>query len=428
MAHPPHAQQSLRPLPPEEVARRLAAFQESKDPGALWPGLTEPARVAGARELERVTRAVLSGSTTIRIDDRRQHDPYALGVAGHTTGMGPLVGLWLERGILSGRPDVETIFAEHLIQGRSRAARIQREALPAIDALLGRGIIPIVLKGFHTSRVYYEEPGVRPIADVDLLVAPESVPDAETTLEAAGFRPDSLPLRPYKRDWIGPGVDARVFSVERSDARSKWGLELHASLDRIYHPGASARLDAERSRVIPFDVAGRQIRALSPALLVVYLACHCSQELDSIRLARVYELAIVIRSELAAKRLDWDDVRALLDRTGATSFTYPAFALVENLAPGTMDQRVLAAARAASTAAARHTVERLSPAGGSLDDRSVLRQLMWTRGVVGVLQRLARTVWPAAFDRPGDVIPGWRVRLRRLRRGMLSLRAPDERG
>jgi hypothetical protein len=299
--------------------------------------------------------------------------------------------------------------------------------LPAIDAFLARNIVPIVLKGFHTGRAYFGEPGARPMADVDLLVAPHEVAQSEKALESAGFRAHSDALRPYKRDWLGPDVEDRVYSVERSDPRSKWALELHASLDRVYHPGVAARLDAERAHTRHFDVAGRSLFVLAPAQTVVYLACHSSQELDSMRLIRIYELVAVIRAERAAGRLDWSEVIAILERTGAAGFTYPALALVEDLAPQTVDAGVLALARHASTAAARHTVPRLAPAGGSVDERAVLRQMMWTRGVVGVLQRFLRLFWPAAFDRPGDVPRGWAVRLRRIRRGILSFRAKNER-
>src|SRR5262245_40316326 len=339
MGHP------ARPVQPDEVARRLTNFQRTKNPASLWPGLAERERVAAARELEHVARAVLAGEARIPLDTSERHTPYALGVAGHTTGMGPLIGRWIEQGVLTPAPATAEVFAEHVINGRSRAARMEREVLPAIDALLARGITPVVLKGFHTARVYFDEPGVRPMSDVDLLVPVAAVAEAEAALQDAGFRPESAALRPYKRDWIGPGVDPRVFSVERSDARSKWGLELHASLDRLYHPGATARLDRERSRVEAFEIASRPMRVLPPPPLVVYLACHCSQELDSIRLMRVFELATVIRAERLAGRLDWHEISDLLERTGATEFTFPAFALVEDLAPGTVDARLLGITR-----------------------------------------------------------------------------------
>lgn len=404
-----------------EASRRVSAFEQSGDPADLWPGLGERARVAAARELERITRQVLSGRSAQVSGD---FDAYALGVAGHTTGMGPVVGRWIEDGRVTAGEDAALVFARHLDHGRRRAARIEREVLPAIDALLERRIPVVALKGFHTSRAYFDEPGMRRISDVDLLVPPSRVADAEKALASVGFEAQGPAHRPYKRDWIGPGVDRRFFSVEYADARSSWALELHASLDRVYNAGTAARLDSERDRTTPLIVAGRTLAALQPELLFIYLACHASQELESMRLLRVFELIRVIRD--GSHPLDWARVRLLLEATGAGAFVYPACSLVNDLVPDAVDARVIDAARAASTWAARHAVPRLAPAGGSLDERGILRQLMWTRGVRAILQRLFRVVWPAAITRPDHVIPGWRARLRRLRNGLLTFSAPDE--
>ena len=134
----------------------------------------------------------------------------------------------------------------------------------------------------------------------------------------------------------------------------------------------------------------------------------------------------MIRTERAANRLDWNDVLAMLHRSGAARFTYPAFTLAEQLAPGTIDPRVLAVGKRTSTWAARHTTARLVPAGGSIDQRGLARQFMWTRGPVALMQRFVRKVRPQS-DQPGDVTSRLRADLRRLRAGALSFAAPDER-
>lgn len=406
-----------------EASRRAAAFERSGNPADLWPGLSERSRVGAARELERLTREVLAGRSASM---REEFGAYALGVAGHTTGMGPVVGRWIEDGRVTARPDVAGAFARHLGQGRQRNERIEREVLPALDALQRLGIPIVALKGFHTSRVYFDEPGMRRISDVDILVPSSCVDDAERALTSIGFSAKEPAHRPYKRDWIGPGVDPRFFSVEYADARTAWALELHASLDRVYNASAAARLDAHRDRTHTLVVRGRTLAGLEPALLFVYLACHCSQELDNMRLLRVFEMVRLIRVEREAQHFDWNDVLALLAETGAGEFVYPACSLIDDLAPGTVDARVIDLARSASTWSARHAVPRLAPAAGSLDERGILRQLMWTRGPAAILQRVFRILWPAAITRPSRVIPGWRARLRRLRAGLLTFRAPDE--
>jgi len=361
------------------------------------------------------------------VDPQNGHATYALLIAGHTSGTGTLLGRWIADGVAVARQDVAVGFSTQLAHARRRADRLTREMAPVLDALDARGVKPVALRGFHTSRVYFEEPGLRRMADVDLLVPPRHIGQAEAALQEIGFRPTTPVLRPYRRDWIGPEVSSEIFSVEVEDERNRWNLDLHASLDRFFHPGAVARLDSELDHVEPIDIDGRSLLALRPPLLLLSLACHCSQELHANRLLRLVEIVRVIRAGHASGRLDWDEFLSMMKRTRAARFTYPALALAEDLAPGTVDARVLAVGRRASTWAARHAVRRLSPAGGSADSRGALRQLMWARGSVAVLHWLLCAVWPGGVTRPRDFFYGWRGRLRRLREGRLSLWAPDER-
>jgi putative nucleotidyltransferase-like protein len=410
------------------VAARVQAYARSGDPSTLWPGLTETARVAALHEIERITRAVLAGGEGLRVDPSEAHATYALLIAGHTSGTGTLLGRWIADGIAVAREDVALGFSTQLAHARRRADRIARELAPALDALEARGVKPVALRGFHTGRVYFQEPGLRRMADVDLLVPPRQIDQAEAALRGIGFRPTTPVLRPYRRDWIGPGESSEIFSVEVEDERNRWNVDLHTSLDRLFHPGAVARLDSELDEVDPIDIDGRSLLVLRAPLLLLSLASHCSQELHANRLLRLVEIVRVIRAERASGRLDWGEFLSMTKRTGAARFTYPALALAEDLAPGTVDPRALAVGRHASTWAARHAVERLSPAGGSSDSRGALRQLMWTRGSVAVLHWLLCAVWPGGLTRPRDFLYGWRGRLRRLREGRLSLRAPNERG
>jgi hypothetical protein len=221
-------------------------------------------------------------------------------------------------------------------------------------------------------------------------------------------------------------VSTEIVSVEVDDERNRWNLDLHASLDRQFQPGAVARLDSELEHVESIDIDGRSLLALRAPLLLLTLACHSSQELHANRLLRVVEIVRVIRADRASGRLDWDEFLAMTKRTGAARYSYPALALAEELAPGTVDARVLAIGRRESTWAAQHAVPRLSPAGGSSDRRGALRQLMWTRGPVAVLHWLVGALWPGGLTRPRDFFYGWRGRWRRMREGRLSLRAPDE--
>src|SRR5476651_1356188 len=59
---------------PDEVSSRLARFELTREPQALWPGLTERSRVAAAREIERITRGMLAGTRGLCIDPAGEFD------------------------------------------------------------------------------------------------------------------------------------------------------------------------------------------------------------------------------------------------------------------------------------------------------------------------------------------------------------------
>lgn len=411
--------------PDRIVTERMRQFLQSRDPRVLWPALTASALTAARGAIERVVRAVLADERHVMLEAHGDREAYALSIAAFTSGTGALLACWMEDRRVQTPSAVQALFARQLDHGRRRAARVQRGVLPAFDALLARSITPIVIKGFHTALAYCEEPGVRPMSDVDIVVSPACIDDAEAALEAAGFLPTTRRVRPYKRDWMATNVDPRVFSVERTDARSRWQLELHESFDRDFPGGVDARLGSEGHHVVPFVVAGRTLLAPAQPLLSLVLACQISSELDSMRLMRLIDLVRVIRADRAHGKLDWDEVLAAFRRTGAARFAYPALALAEDLAPSTIDQRVLASARKACTWGIRHTVKRLVPGGGSMDRSNLIMMLMWAESPLGVV-RSAMRVLARSMSRGRPGIIAWRALLRRIAAGAFSFGPPDE--
>ena len=162
------------------------------------------------------------------------------------------------------------------------------------------------------------------------------MPNRRCAAAASGRR--RAPLRLSKRDWIGVNVDPRVYSLELPDERTRWMLELHTSLDRIFDAGRG-REARRRARA-----TSRRRRSLDDQRLVLrqpLLTAHAR-----LRTARrswmeadccdCIEMAHIIRVDAAAGRFDWDEFLAMaVARTGAARFTYPALSLVEYLAPGT---------------------------------------------------------------------------------------------
>lgn len=410
--------------PDPAFARRVARFGRTRDTRDLWPDVEPAALKAALREIERVVRAVLAphGEAATHTPALRADGPSevrALGVAAFSSGTGALLAHWIAEGRVRAGASVRAALDEHLAHGRAFATRIEREALPVLDAFIAQGIRPIVIKGFHTARAYWDDAGIRPAADVDLVVAAAQIPAAEAILSAAGFSPTDDPggNHPYKRHWSAPGrEEGHVYSLDRPDARNPWRIDLHASLDCEYRDVAFARLDVARDTVVPFQVAGRELLAPSADLALLVAACHVACELHSMRLLRLVELTRIVPA------VDWTAFRSLCARTRAARFAYPAFTLVELLAPGTIHPGVLDECHASSSRIVRRIVRGLVPAGAD-PRKSFLITFMWSTGVRDVLRAIASR---ATVGGPRAMVRRWIAVTRQTLGGAIRVRGPRE--
>jgi hypothetical protein len=83
------------------------------------------------------------------------------------------------------------------------------DALALLEPL---GVRPILAKGAALSTTVYAEPGLRPIADVDLVIGSDDFDDALAAFAAAGWRRPTATLSPY--DHAVEVVDQRGRSID----------------------------------------------------------------------------------------------------------------------------------------------------------------------------------------------------------------------
>jgi hypothetical protein len=269
--------------------------------------------------------------------------------------------------------------------------------------------------------VYFAEPGVRPMSDIDLLVPAAAVRAAERALATAGWIAGRRQRRPYKSDWHPPGVDTRVRSVEYLHAWEPWSVELHTSLERAFAPGRHARWPLRPGDDEPWMIGGRSVRVITPPLLVAYLAAHASEESHGARLLRVLELVLICRTETARGRLSWSALQARLEETGTGGFVYPPLAFAERLAPGTIDAALLAACAAWAGPRVRALVDGDSAADRSQVDRVRVREkFMWSRGPLDSLRRLGVMLWPKSTGTLGDMLRTYARRIYRMYHGRIT--------
>jgi len=374
----------------DEIGARLKRAAARGNPAWLWPDIGADRRAAANATITEATAHVLAGRPS-----RLAGDAAAIGLAGYVSGMGPLLGWWIEQGALAAPDDVAAILRTHLRHNRDRSALLRGACTALTGALTSAGIRAVVLKGLDTERGYFPAPGTRPASDIDLLVAARDVTTAEKTLRARGFVPVSRgKLESSWRQAGTPDRPASLYMVHRDDP---WTIDLHQSLDIEAAPGApAARLDLGRPLVTSRRWGEPPVAyALDQPLLALHLAVHAGHGLHNLTLVRLVELVLVIRRDIAAGSLSWLDFGALAAACDALGYAYPALAFAEQLAPGTVPPEVLAVSARTVPRRAQAVVRRLTPATAQRLGRVALAEhFMWTRGLRGWGRQIAADLIP----------------------------------
>jgi hypothetical protein len=402
----------------DEIRRRAHAWQSTHRAGALWPGLDADILQRAADTIGTTVATVLrDGRATLAWDiggTDAERGRRALGVAALLTGVGPLLGRWIERGTVAADERVAGVLARHLAHGRARMARIRAGALPVLARMEAAGLAPGVIKGFHTAHVYFPEPGARPTSDVDVVVAPEHVPRAMEILRDAGFVREYALGSGAKSEWLPPDHDGAVRSHELWHVGNPWKFDLHDGLS------FAAIIQVVQTRQTPIfadvlRIDDVSLRVCDPNELISVIATHGSTEIYSQRLLRLVELVLVVRRAESHGRLDWGEVEAFLDRRGTRRFAYPMLTLVEQLAPRTVPTPVLAHLRADTTRRIRDVTSRFTSTSPILDERfSLSERLLWASGVRATARRFWRMISPLEGVPLGARLNAYRHRAARL--------------
>ena len=400
-------------LEPGEFARRRRQARENGTPAWLWPEVSPRNWADALGDVRQAISRVLAGEhASLSSSDRR-----AVSLACYTSGVGPLLGWWVEAGKLGAPSVIADLLADHLEHARGREKRVRREGRRIVSALTARKIPVIVLKGGDTAQRYFPAPETRPASDLDLLVPYDWGRAAQAVLAAEGLACAGRSAR--DTTWAEPLESPEPRSLWRVHADDPWTVDLHSSLDFSASPGAAViRLD----RADPFAsdrawMLDPSARTLSQPLLLLHLAVHAGGGLHSLTLLRMVEIIFVIRQDLAANELDWDEFMALAAQSSGLGAAYPALAMCEMLAPGTIPDRVVDACGEAMPRRARAVVDQLEPGiAHRVDGASIGEHFMWVTGAGGWLRQLRADLLPS----PAALRRAYEARFYRLLRGRIT--------
>lgn len=217
-------------------------------------------------------------------------------------------------------PDSLRTLKEAYLGTAARNQRCYHELQALLAALQAAEIPVIVLKGAFLAANVYDNPAVRPMSDIDLLVPLDRLEQAGALLTALGYRP----ARPLDTDVVLEVVQHLPLSLRRDAAGA---IEIHWGLTP---PKRTYSVDVAEfwERCVPTSIAGRELLALCPEDLLLHLSVHAAYMHEfACGLRPFCDLAATIRHY--GNSLAWDALTARAIRLGWRRGVYLALRLAQ---------------------------------------------------------------------------------------------------
>ena len=181
----------------------------------------------------------------------------------------------------------------HRDLGRAQADALD-EIVGAIDAA---GVEHVLLKGAVLAHVLYPRPDLRPMCDLDILVAPADTGRTLAIVKQLGFDAPSSHARRAHR------LHHHLPMATRERDGVVVGVEIHADALSRDQP-ITLRLGSLSQPPREFVVGGRRLRSLGHVDMLVHLARHVLQPRERTRLIHVADL--VGYAARYANEIDWE--------------------------------------------------------------------------------------------------------------------------
>ncbi len=174
-----------------------------------------------------------------------------------------------------------------------------KELIKILDRLAEAGVDAMPFKGPALGQYLYNNLGLRPFCDLDILIHRDQFAKTRATLLANDFRP----YRELSKKEEERFLDTQMgFEFIRNDEQSV--IEVHWSFLNTVHAFRLSEKEVWR-KSLEMELLDRHVRVFSPAHLLVYLCAHGSKSLWS-RLRWICDVA-----ELVSKHQEfsfWEEV------------------------------------------------------------------------------------------------------------------------
>jgi hypothetical protein len=163
---------------------------------------------------------------------------------------------------------VEAELYESYLRSAARNLLLLRALTDDLGRLASAGVLVIVLKGATLAGTVYEDPALRPMSDIDLLVPPEHVSRAVDAFKANGYETPSTEMRSGAR--LAYENEVEVRRPGAVDIR----VDIHWSLldSPLYRHKPSQ--DWLWGTALPVRVGGTEALMLGPEAQILHLCAH----------------------------------------------------------------------------------------------------------------------------------------------------------
>lgn len=252
---------------------------------------------------------------------------------------------------------------EQRIRAWSQNQILFHEAARALSALRENGIGTIVLKGAALALTCYDDPGERPMFDVDVLVPEADAVRAMSMLESAGWDAEYRP--PQAMLLFQHAVGFQNTTGGRIDLH--WRVLADGRQDLAE--------DGWWQASVPFQFAGVETRMLSPADQLLHVCVHGARARHTQPTRWVADASAILR---AWTDLDW---KAFLAQARTRRLTLPladALAHIRDTGTAAVPASVVTALRAEPVTAGERRLYRLRT-GKASSLRAIALIIEWRR-------------------------------------------------
>jgi len=170
------------------------------------------------------------------------------------------------------------------------------DSIPLLQALRGGGVDLLLLKGAALAGLYRDQGGVRPMADIDILIHPEDVPQALGILQALGCTADKTVTTARLMELLRYRHELTLRSASGAELDIHWHLvsdSRHLEIEDCFWQDA-----------VPCRLENFSAYTLNPAQQLLHCCLHGAQWNEIPPVRWLADAVMIIRSGVDWNRLE----------------------------------------------------------------------------------------------------------------------------